>query len=150
VLVAEGECEPAAMELIASAAGLKLGLLEAETERLKPLPTPADAAEKATPGRSWSNLDAEDQRLHLQAQRVARVKVAEMRLRYPDALREGAASGDIYNALRAEIDRARQEFLRNFLSKSTTMVDYLHLEMLRSLAHDDDRLLGKDYPGPMV
>jgi hypothetical protein len=30
------------------------------------------------------------------------------------------------------------------------MVDYLHLEILRSLAHDDDRLLGPEYPGPMV
>jgi hypothetical protein len=30
------------------------------------------------------------------------------------------------------------------------MVDYLHLEIVRSLAHDDDRLLGSSYPGPMV
>jgi hypothetical protein len=30
------------------------------------------------------------------------------------------------------------------------MVDYLHLEILRSLARDDDRLLGQSYPGPMV
>jgi hypothetical protein len=30
------------------------------------------------------------------------------------------------------------------------MVDYLHLELIRTLANDDAELLGKDYPGPMV
>jgi hypothetical protein len=30
------------------------------------------------------------------------------------------------------------------------MVDYLHLEIVRSLAHDDERLLGAGYPGPMA
>ena len=53
-------------------------------------------------------------------------------------------------ALREQIDTARQQFQKSFLSKSPTMVDYLHLEILRSLAHDDDRLLGQNYPGPMV
>jgi hypothetical protein len=30
------------------------------------------------------------------------------------------------------------------------MVDYLHLELVRTLANDDAEALGKDYPGPMV
>ena len=30
------------------------------------------------------------------------------------------------------------------------MVDYLHLELMRTLANDDADLLGKEYPGPMV
>jgi hypothetical protein len=29
-------------------------------------------------------------------------------------------------------------------------VDYLHLELVRTLANDDVELLGQDYPGPMV
>ena len=100
--------------------------------------------------RSWKDLSADDQKLHLQAQRVARVKVAEMRLYHAEQLRSGVASGNIYDALHTEIDNARTAFLQAFLSKSPTMVDYLHLELLRSLAHDDDRLLGENYPGPMV
>ena len=51
---------------------------------------------------------------------------------------------------RDKIDGAREEFLNNHLAKSATMVDYLHLEIVRSLAHDDERLLGADYPGPMA
>lgn len=78
------------------------------------------------------------------------MKVAEMRLYHPQELRKGVFEGNIYGSLGREIDRARADFLQTFLSKSPTMVDYLHLEILRSLAHEDDTLLGEDYPGPMV
>jgi hypothetical protein len=30
------------------------------------------------------------------------------------------------------------------------MVDYIHVELLRTLANDDAELLGEDYPGPMA
>jgi hypothetical protein len=30
------------------------------------------------------------------------------------------------------------------------MLDYLHLEMVRTLAQDDAELLGAEYPGPLV
>jgi len=100
--------------------------------------------------RAWDDLTVEDQQLHFQAQRMARLRVAEMRLYHEKELKSGAAGGDIYGALQTEIDAARDQFLQTFVSKSSTMVDYLHLELLRSLAHDDDRLLGRLYPGPMV
>jgi hypothetical protein len=99
---------------------------------------------------SWDALSPEDQKLHLRAQRTARVRVAEMRLYNEHELRAGCDSGDIYSAMQRLIDSARHQFLQTFLAKSPTMVDYLHLEILRTLAHDDDRLLGNNYPGPMV
>ena len=78
------------------------------------------------------------------------MRVAEIRLGEEDALRDGTAAKDIYTALRSPIETARQQFLQTYLSKSPTMVDYLHLEILRTLAGDDDQLLGASYPGPMV
>ena len=36
------------------------------------------------------------------------------------------------------------------MTSSPTMVDYLHLELVRSLANDDAILLGPNYPGPLV
>ena len=159
VLVASGNVLPGALELLSGAAGLKLESLRPEVPVLKPLPStefvqiglPAVAASGSAPERrAWTDLSADDQKLHLQAQRVARVKVAEMRLYHAEDLRRGVESRDVYGALRELIDDARNAFLRAFLSKSATMVDYLHLELLRSLAHDDDRLLGETYPGPMV
>jgi hypothetical protein len=150
VLVAAGDPKPAPLELIAGMAGLRLEVLAPEVPDIRPLPSPQLVQIETPKQNSWNDLSPEDQKLHLQAQRLARVKVAEMRLYRAEQLREGAAAGGIYNALRTEIDSARTAFLQNFLSKSPTMVDYLHLEILRSLAHDDDRLLGEDYPGPMV
>jgi hypothetical protein len=111
---------------------------------------PLVPASETSAARSWDDLTAEDQKLHLQAQRMARVRVAEMRLYHEDKLRRGVDACNIYGTLQEEIDPARDQFLQTFLSKSPTMVDYLHLEVLRSLAHGDDRLLGYGYPGPMV
>jgi hypothetical protein len=99
---------------------------------------------------SWDSMSSQDQALHLQAQRVARVRVAEIRIHQRDALAKGFATRDVYGALRENIDAARQQFLQTFLSKSPTMVDYLHLEILKNLANDDDGMLGSGYPGPMV
>jgi hypothetical protein len=139
MLVASGVTASAPVELLCEAAGMKF---EASTP-------PETASVKPQP-RAWDDLAVEDQRLHVQAQRMARLRVAEMRLYRENELKSGTAGSDLYGALRNEIDAARDQFLQTFLSKSSTMVDYLHLEILRSLAHDDDRLLGHQYPGPMV
>jgi len=159
ILLAAGTVYAPALELLCGTAGLTMEILSPRIPVLKALPT-HDLVQIAAPvlpagattaePRAWTDLTAEDQKLHLRAQRVARVKVAEMRLYRAEELRNGVASGSIYKALHTEIDAARSAFLQAFLSKSPTMVDYLHLELLRSLAHDDDRLLGEDYPGPMV
>ena len=35
------------------------------------------------------------------------------------------------------------------MSQSPTMVDYLHLELVRSLARENSQLMGQNYPGPI-
>lgn len=143
----------APIELLCEVAGMRLEALMTAPERPKPadLVQLTPSAPAAAAGRlTWDALSPEEQKLHLQAQRMARVRVAEMRLYHENELREGIASGNIYRALQSSIDKAREQFLQNFLARSQTMVDYLHLEILSSLAHDDDRVLGPDYPGPMV
>ena len=179
VMVASGPVSAAPLEVLCEAAGLKIEALVPEsTAQLAPLksaglvhisgvastPIPPTPSATSDPGpesnpvvpvarsdrRSWDQLTPDEQRLHLKAQRVARVKIAEIRLYNAAALGKGTFAGDIYGALRSEIDAARTEFLQSYLSKSATMVDYLHLEIMRSLANEDERLLGSDYPGPMV
>jgi hypothetical protein len=130
----------APIELLCGAAGI----------RLESLLQPALPVALGPPRISWETLTPDDQKLHLQAQRMARVKVAEMRIECAPELRRGIAAGDIYGELGPMIQAARVLFRQNFLSKSTTMVDYLHLEIMRSLAHEEDRLLGPDYPGPLI
>jgi hypothetical protein len=151
MVAASGPVFAAPIELLCEAAGMKL-------ESLRAVSMPASSSLRdAVPHApetferpKWDELPPDEQRIHLQAQRMARVRVAAMRLYQDEAISRGLIGSDIYGALRSEIDAARHEFLQTFLSKSPTMVDYLHLEILRSLAHDDDRLLGPDYPGPMV
>ncbi|MDP9054659.1 MAG: hypothetical protein M3N93_10220 [Acidobacteriota bacterium] len=155
--------QAAPVEMVCEVAGLRLEALESTLRPVVPalaaaasgntLPPPStqDIPASATSGaRSWSELTPDDQKLHLQAQRMARVRVAEMRLYHPDDLGRGVETSNIYGSLQNAIDAARTQFLQNFLSKSPTMVDYLHLEIMRTLAHDDDSLLGHSYPGPMV
>jgi hypothetical protein len=149
MLVASGVQLLAPIELLCEAAGMRLESIAAAGQTSEPVAPDVPASETSGP-RSWKELSPEDQKLHLQAQRMARVRVAEMRLFHQDALQSGLTASDIYGSLQAPIDKARDQFLQSFLSKSPTMVDYLHLEILRSLAHDDDRLLGHNYPGPMV
>jgi hypothetical protein len=139
----------APIELLCEAAGMGLesvgGISQPKAVALAN--SGQDRGEKSL---SWDTLSSEDQRLHLQAQRTARLRVAEMRLYNEADFRRGVASGNIYGVLQPAIDSARAQFLQDFLAKSATMVDYLHLEVLRNLAHDNEALLGKNYPGPMV
>ncbi len=99
---------------------------------------------------SWFTLSREDKELHLRAQRCARVQVAQIRLYQSEKVKNGRAAHDLYTSLKVEIDSAREAFRREFLNASDSMVDYLHLELVRTLANDDAEVLGRDYPGPMV
>jgi hypothetical protein len=92
----------------------------------------------------------EDQDLRLKAQRFARNQVAEIILYKSEIVKNGRAGSDLYTSLKVEIDLARDAFRRGFLSGSSMMADYLHLELVRTLANDDVQLLGSDYPGPLV
>lgn len=176
---AAGHLQPPSLELLAEVAGLQLHIWNAETAipapamAAQPEPKLTDelvnisgapakspepekaAAAVAAPGKAprqhteWWNLSREEQQKHLAAQRFARVQVAEMRLGKPDALRSGWETGNIYTPLQAQIDAAREKFREQHMN-APTMVDYLHLEMVRSLADDDAILLGPSYPGPLV
>jgi hypothetical protein len=78
------------------------------------------------------------------------VQVAEIRLYQSEKVKIGRAAHDLYTSVKEEIDSAREGFRRKFLNASDSMVDYLHLELVGTLANDDADVLGRDYPGPMV
>jgi hypothetical protein len=137
VVLASGDVSAATIELLSEAAGMRLEGQKAPVIRVES-------------SKNWDDLSSDDQAKHRLAQRVARVRVAEIRLADAPKLQRAVYTGNIYSTFRDEIDRARDEFLKQHLSKTPSMVDYLHLEILRSLAHDEERLLGADYPGPMA
>jgi len=90
-----------------------------------------------------------EQQLHLRAQRFARVQASEMRLYHADLVQSGRSHRNIYDLLKQPIDSARDAFRAQFFAGCPSMVDYLHLELSRTLANDETDLLGSSYPGPM-
>jgi len=151
VLYADAEDRPVesgALELLATVAGAVLESRSAISNQSN-LVNIADSGNKPKVS-SWFSLSREEQELHLKAQRFARVHIAGIRLHKSDKVKEGRARHALYASLKTEIDSARDVFQRDFLPVSPAMVDYLHLELLRTLANENADLLGPDYPGPMV
>ena len=151
----ESPLDVSAIELLCSFPGAWTD----RAEEVNPEPAPADlirisgietrpkapAAERP----AWSDLSPADQQIHLRAQRFARNTVADLILHKAEKVRRGRASNALYITLREEIDAARDTFRRQFVHQCPSMVDYLHVELLRTLAKDDSRALGTGYPGPV-
>ena len=142
-----GPVQAEALELLAAVAG---ALREGRAANAANGLVTITAIEQNDGSAGSAALTPEDRELHLKAQRFARVQMAEIRLYKSENVKNGRSGGDLYTSLQSEIDTAREVFRRDFLSASPTMVDYLHLELVRTLANDDVALLGPDYPGPMA
>lgn len=142
--------ETAALEMIAMIAGLTLGRVQAKNASLTPLKALPNANRAAKERMNWESLPRDEQQLHLSAQRFARVKVAELQFYHDHAVKAGRKNGRVYDNLKPQIDDARSLFRERFMQDSRKMADYLHLELVRALANDDETLLGLEYPGPLA
>jgi hypothetical protein len=149
VLYAAGQVESAAVELLAQSAGAVLESLEHPKPAAPPDLVRIEAAPAATPPADPEAMNLRDRTVHLQAQRFARVHVAEMRLYQAEAVKTGRQRGDLYAALQPSIDAARSAYRLEFLP-APGMADYLHQELVHTLANDNPATLGEKYPGPLV
>jgi hypothetical protein len=157
MLYATGSVDGAALELLAQATAAVMEArqrpvhwdrppgLSPDLVRIEPASTAP-----ASPAMDWDALSPAGRHLHLRAQRFARVKVAEIRLYRPDAVKAGRAQQDLYSALQDAIDEGREAFRQTFVTANPSMVDYFHLELVRTLANDNPAWLGGKYPGRMV
>ncbi len=157
--VTEGESEVAVLCAVAVADAAAAGALdllaavaasvhEARFAARQRQPAAAVAGEQAA--LDWPALSPDERELHLKAQRFTRVRVAELRLYKAAEVKRGRAATNLYAELKEEIDSARDEFRRQFVDACPSMVDYLHRELVRTLANDDPALLGPDYPGALA
>src|SRR6202035_5800635 len=151
-----GEIDVDALELLAAMAGTVLSSqLAAAAARTAPVDglisiTVPPAATQKPEILSWFSLSREDRELHLRAQRFARVQVAQIRLYQSEKVKNGRTAHDLYTSLKEEINSAREAFRREFLEASDSMVDYLHLELVRTLANDVVAWLGQGNRGRMA
>lgn len=141
--------ESSALELLAMAAGAFAAEHVAAVQKPAALVSIAPSGQKPVTV-AWTSLTREQQDLHQRAQRFSRVQVAEIRLYKSENVKKGRAGRSLYASLKTEIDAAREAYRNDYLDASDTMVDYLHPELVRTLANDDAELLGPDYPGPLV
>ena len=96
----------------------------------------------------WTDLPDAERARHIQAQRFARVTIAELQLAQPEVCRSGRENGNLFVYLKRDLDRARDAFRKQFM-ETPSMVDYLHLELVNTAAAGDESKLGEDYPGPL-
>lgn len=120
-----------------------------------PLPAAAVAVERTvampTPGTSLAGFDPgdEDQKVHAEALRTARLLISEIKLYNEQAVREGQENHDIYERLQKEIDHGREMYSQRVPDSVLTAHDYFHEELVRILGESDPSRLGAAYPGPM-
>jgi hypothetical protein len=93
---------------------------------------------------------AEEERLHSDAKRFARLLVSEIKLYNEQRVHEGRENRDIYVRLKRDIDRSREMYQKRVSPTVSRKVDYFHDELIRILGDNDPSHLGSDYPGPLV
>jgi hypothetical protein len=93
---------------------------------------------------------AEEERLHADAKRFARLLVSEIKLYNEQRVLEGRENRDIYVRLKRDIDRSREMYRKRVSPTVSRKIDYFHDELIRILGDNDPSHLGSDYPGPLV
>lgn len=93
---------------------------------------------------------SDEERLHAEAKRFARLLASEIKLYNEQRVLEGRANRDIYVRLKRDIDRSRDMYEKRISPLVSRKVDYFHDEIIRVLGDNDPATLGSDYPGPRV
>jgi hypothetical protein len=92
----------------------------------------------------------EEEKLHSDAKRFARLLVSEIKLYNEHHVAEGRENRDLYLRLKRDIDRSREMYEKRVSPNVSRRIDYFHDEIIRILGDNDPSTLGSDYPGPTV
>jgi hypothetical protein len=114
-----------------------------EAPPIPPSPVlPADAIQ--------AQLVADEEKLHTDAKKFARLLVNEIKLYNEHHVLEGRENRDLYLRLKRDIDRSREMYEKRVSAQVSRRIDYFHDEIIRILGDNDPSTLGSDYPGPRV
>ncbi len=84
----------------------------------------------------------EDQKLHEDAKRFARLLVSEIKLYNEAQVTAGREHKDLYDRLKDDIERSRRMYLERVPERIHSTTNYFYEELVRTLANGDPRLLG--------
>jgi len=93
---------------------------------------------------------ADEEKLHTEAKRFARLLVSEIKLYNENHVLEGRRNRDLYLRLKRDIDKSRDMYKNRVSPGVSQKIDYFHDEIVRILGNNDPSTLGSDYPGPRV
>jgi len=87
-------------------------------------------------------LSDEEQKLHADAKRFARLLVSEIKLYNEAQVSAGREHRDLYDRLREDIERSRQMYQNRVPNHIHTSTNYFYEELVKTLANGDPTLLG--------
>lgn len=104
------------------------------------------AAAAAAPAMDpFANMSAEDADVHRKAQRFARLLIDEVKLYNQAKVAEGRKKKDLYDRLKEDIEKSRTTYLKRYGNTVAASGDYVNAEIIRSLAGDDESVLGPNF-----
>ena len=87
-------------------------------------------------------LSEEDQKLHEDAKRFARLLVSEIKLYNEAQVSAGRENKDLYERLKDDIERSRKMYMDRVPAHIYSSSNYFFEELVRTLANGDSTLLG--------
>jgi hypothetical protein len=120
--------------------------IEAQASEPEPLKVQAQEPQPAQDTRPLP----EEEKLHSDAKRFARLLVSEIKLYNEHHVVGGRENRDLYLRLKRDIDRSREMYEKRVSPQVSRKIDYFHDEIIRILGDNDPSTLGSDYPGPRV
>ena len=105
----------------------------------------ASGAAPAAAADPFAQLSPEDAETHRKAQRFARLLVDEIKLYNQAKVSEGRRNKDIYDRLKADIEKSRSTYHKRYGSTSAASGNYFQKEVVRSLAEDDISVMGANF-----
>jgi len=93
----------------------------------------------------FANMSAEDADVHRKAQRFARLLIDEVKLYNQAKVAEGRKKKDLYDRLKEDIEKSRSTYLKRYGNTVAASGDYVNAEIIRSLAGDDESVLGPNF-----
>jgi hypothetical protein len=141
--------EARAVETAPAVAPEEIPAADAEAPRKSVFPaTPPAETPSIAPQEPY--LMGDEEKLHTDAKRFARLLVSEIKLYNEHHVMEGRENRDLYLRLKRDIDRSREMYEKRVSPNVARRIDYFHDEIIRILGDNDPSTLGRDYPGPRV
>jgi hypothetical protein len=90
-------------------------------------------------------MSPEDADVHRKAQRFAKLLVDEIKLYNHAKVMEGRKNKDLYDRLKEDIEKSRGTYKKRYGNTAAASGDYFINEVIRSLAEDDQSIMGGNF-----